>query len=306
MKVHDELPARAGGTLKTITKAVSVLALFTIETPEFRLSELAREAGMDKVTTMRVLATLGAGGYVEQHPETKKYRLGTAVLRLARVREATVPIGSQLQPILDALTVQVGETSHACLFTGAHMMTIAIAEPSRAARAVVALTQPLPVYATASGLAYLAYTTDIELEQTVARLSFAANTAHTIRSERELRQRLGHVRTNGCAISARTMEEDVTGIAAPIFDWNGRVQATLAAACVADRLTPKIQAQIERAVLRAALDATRALGGTVPAELVKISKGKGLQLRQPSTHDWHAVPLPMSGATSLNEARSNK
>jgi DNA-binding IclR family transcriptional regulator len=193
-------------------------------------------------------------------------------LRLARVRETSFPVVSRLQPILEKLTEEIGETTHACLFSGAAMMTIAIAEPSRATRAFVDLTQLLPAYATASGLAYLSYTSERNLEETLPRLGIKQHTHHTVRSAAELRERIALVRTNGCAVSAQTMEDDVTGIAAPIFDWHGQVQATLSAACVAVRLTPELQSQIERAVLRASLKATQVMGGEPHPKFVKLLK----------------------------------
>src|SRR3954471_22754123 len=62
------------------------------------LREIAKGTGMHPSTLYRVLSHLEAGGYVQQDPETDRYSLGLAFLRLAwkaadrnSVREIAVP-----------------------------------------------------------------------------------------------------------------------------------------------------------------------------------------------------------------------
>lgn len=264
--------AKPGSTMKTIDKAVYLLGFFTLEAPEHRLSDLARAAGIDKATAMRVLASLAAGGLIEQHPETRKYRLGTAVLHLARLREASFPVLSVLQPILDELTVEVGELTHACLCSGSAMMTIAVAEPNRATRVYINPAQALPFHATASGLAYMAHVSEDVQKAIVRKINFKSHASRTISNANALAEKLLDVRRQGVAVSSRSFEDDVTGIAAPIFDWHGNVQATVSAACIASRCTVETQKIFERAVLMASLRATRAMGGTPPAQLLAAVK----------------------------------
>jgi DNA-binding IclR family transcriptional regulator len=251
----------AGASMKTIDKAMTLLGFFLPDTPEWRLSDLARAAGMDKATAMRVLNSLAAGGLVEQHPETRKYRLGTAVLRLARIREACFPVVEVLQPVLEELMEETGETTHACMNAGSSMTTIAIAEPSRSTRVFVDPAQALPVHATASGLAYLAFEAGETADDLLARGDLRAFVANTPVDTGILKQQLADIRAAGVAVSDRTLEDDVTGVAAPIFDWHGNVQATIAAACVASRLDDDRLQAITRAVRDAAVRATRAMGG---------------------------------------------
>ena len=259
---------RPGSTLKTIDKALRLLGFFTTETPEFRLSDLARAAGMDKVTTMRVLASLAHQGFVEQHPETKKYRLGTAILRLARIREASSPLISLLQPIVEDLAKTTGETAHSSLISSAGLTTIAFAEPDRATRVWINPTQVLPIHATASGMAYLAYSSPEAIDAMIPELKLQSFTPSTIKSARELRKMLETVRARGCAIANGSFEADTVGIGAPIFDWHGKVVGTVAAACMSSRLDATLQQHVEKEVLRASIAATRALGGRPLPEFV--------------------------------------
>jgi IclR family acetate operon transcriptional repressor len=263
MAAQEKTPKPAG-TMKTIDKSLWLLSFFTPETPELRLSELARAAGIDKVTTMRVMASLAQGGLIERHPETKKYRLGAGFLRFARIREATFPVITLLQPILDALAQTTGETSHACLVSGNSLTTVAVGDSQRAIRVFVDPVQTLPVHATASGLVFLAFSDGPRADAILAKTKTTRFTQHTETDLDGLQHTLAKVRADGFAVSARTFESDVTGIAAPVFDWHGKVFATVATACMASRLTPELQDRIAAEVIRAAARATAALGGEQP------------------------------------------
>ena len=250
--------------MKTIDKAMTLLGLFTTETPEFRLADSARTADMHKVTALRVLNSLVVGGLLEQHPETKKYRLGTAILRLARIRETAFPMISVLQPILDALAESTGESAHAALASDAGLTTIALSEPNRATRVWVDPTQVLPFHATASGAAYLAHLPEAEAESLLRRLPAPRYTEETLSAE-ALRNRMALARQQGYARSFGGLEIDVASFAAPVFDWHGKVILTVAVACVRSRVDAAREPALISSVLEAARAATRAFGGKAPA-----------------------------------------
>ncbi len=256
-----DLRERPGNTLKTVDRALSLLEYFQQEPPVWALSELARTAGMDKVTTMRALNSLAVRGFVEQDSETRKYRLGAAFLRFARIRESLVPLAEVLQPVVDRLAVETGETVHASTFNGPVMSTIAIAEPDRATRVTVHYTQPVPVYASSSGLVFLAHAAPDLVEDTLDRLVLERHAQGTPTDLDDIRARLRKAADRGYAVGAQTFEDEVTGIAAPIFDWHGKVCATIAAACVASRMEDSALDRISRAVMRAAAEATEMMGG---------------------------------------------
>lgn len=255
---------KPGQSMKTIDKAMILLGLFTTETPEFRLADIARTAEMDKVTALRVLNSLVIGGLLEQHPETKKYRLGTAILRLARIRETAFPMISVLQPILDALSDATGESAHAALASDAGLTTVALSEPNRATRVWIDPTQVLPFHATASGVAYLAYMPAAEVEPLLRRLPAKRYTEETL-SMADLHARIVQARLQGYARSFGGLEIDVASFAAPVFDWHGRVITTVAIACVRSRVDAEQEPNLIASVLKAAASATRAFGGKAPA-----------------------------------------
>lgn len=259
----DATTRKPGQSMKTIDKAMILLGLFTTETPEFRLADIARTAGMDKVTALRVLNSLVIGGLLEQHPETKKYRLGTAILRLARIRETAFPMISVLQPILDALAETTGESAHAALPSEAGLTTVALCEPNRSTRVWIDPTQVLPYHATASGVIFLAHMPEAEAQALLQRLPAKRYTEETL-SAAALTDRISEARHKGYARSLGWLEVDTASFAAPVFDWHGKVITTVAVACVRARVNEETEPGLIAAVLKAAATATRAFGGKAP------------------------------------------
>lgn len=258
--------------MRTVDKALGLLEHFALGRPEAGLSEIARLSGLDKATVLRLLGALGRHGLVEQHPETKKYRMGPGVLRLARVREALFPVVSIIQPVLERLASISSETAHASLASGSSLMTVGFAEPRRATRVHIDPGEALPFHATASGIAYLSYARDDVVEAVLDAADFPSFTKRTITSANALRRKLDETRQRGFSRSEGGFELEVIGIAAPIFDWSGRAYGAMGVASVAARMTPKSERFIAGEVIQAAVEVTRAMGAEPDPGLLRASK----------------------------------
>ena len=85
--------------MSTIGKALSLLDLVSQLDKDTGLTDLARLSALDKATARRFLVELEKHGFVEQDGETRKYRLGAAPVRLARIRQARYPFISVAAPL---------------------------------------------------------------------------------------------------------------------------------------------------------------------------------------------------------------
>jgi len=173
-------------------------------------------ADLDKAATRRILLALMKHGFIEQLPETKKYRLGAGFLRLARIREATVPVSHAAQDVANWLVEQTNETAHVSL-PGPHgMTTIAHQIPKRGRVITIDPAELLPYHATSSGLCYLAFCTP----QTASRL--LALPRHkiideTMTDQDELHAALVKFRAQGYATTRNSFEADVASIGMPFY-----------------------------------------------------------------------------------------
>ncbi len=247
----------------TVAKALTLLDHFTEDEPEIGLSDLARRSGIDKATVHRMLAVMADAGLVEQRGNGRLYRLGAGVLRLARVRETSFPVTAVYQPALELLAAQTGETAHAALISGRALATIGVCESARGSRVSLVAGEILPFHSTASGLVALAYSGP-ELRERILAAPLQKRTAHTITDPAILRERIEGARRAGYSESDQANEEDVFGIATPVFDTEGFAVGTLAVATPAHRMTPELHRAIVRALFAQAETVTFGTGGKCP------------------------------------------
>ncbi|MGQ0683939.1 IclR family transcriptional regulator [Bradyrhizobium sp.] len=249
--------------MQTVDKAMKLLGYFSAAEPEIGLSELARLASFDKAATRRFLVALASHGLIEQDGNTRKYRLGPAFLRLARIREATRPLARTVQQALDGLSEVTGETAHGSMLSGEQLSIIGVAEPQRPTRVSVDASQPLPLHATASGLACLAFLGEEAARQIIGTAPLRKHTDHTCASKRDLKVLLGETRERGYSMAVRTFDDEVISIAAPIFDATGTAIGALSVASIASRFSKESERNIARHVLKAAAGVSEATGGTI-------------------------------------------
>jgi DNA-binding IclR family transcriptional regulator len=245
-------------SLGTVAKALCLLDCFSESRPQIGLSEFARLSGNDKATTRRLLVSLLEAGFVEQAAESRAYRLGPAVLRLARVREAHLPIEAVVRPVLAALAESTGETAHFSLVSGSALATIAFAESSRANRVRLEQGELIPFHATASGVAYLAFAP--RAAERILLQELPRYTNDTVVDAEALRRRLDKARRDGFAVSRNGYEDGVFGLAAPVFDKDGTATGAIAVAAPTVRVNKLAEASIRQAVARAADEISVGLG----------------------------------------------
>lgn len=254
----------------TVAKALALLDYFSEHEPEIGLSDLARRSGIDKATVHRMLAAMVTSGLVEQRSDSKLYRLGAGVLRLARVRETAFPITSILQGALEELTEKTGETTHASLISGLALATVGICESTRSNRVSLVAGELLPFHCTASGIATLAFA-PAEFRTLALNSPMQAKTTQTITDVRKLKSIIATAEESGYAVADQTYEAEVYGIAVPLFDRSGEANGALAVATPTHRMTESLHSQIVAELFRATIKTSVELGGTIPPAYRKLA-----------------------------------
>lgn len=222
--------------MKTVDKALRVLDQFSVTRTEIGLSELARLAGLDKAATRRLLLAMAKHGFVEQNEGTRKYRLGHGFLRLARIREATMPLTRTAEDVAEKLTFETGESVHISVPAAQGMTIIAQRMPQRSMVIQIPPAQMLPFHASASGLAYLAFVDDV-MAADLLTLERPALTKQTVTDRAKLEHLREEIRQLGYAQARDTLERDVGGLAMPFYQDGANPVGCIAVALPSAEMT---------------------------------------------------------------------
>ncbi|MEM7318991.1 MAG: IclR family transcriptional regulator [Pseudomonadota bacterium] len=248
----------------TVTKALSLLNYFNHGRLELGLSEITRLSGMNKATVYRLMSELQMAGFVEQIGNDRSYRLGSEVLRLAALREATVPLLSVSQDILHRLCTRTGETAHVSLIQGQQLNTLTHAySQQHGTRVTMEYAEILSFHGTGSGLAFLAFAEPDFVEHVLSG-PLDVHTPQTQTNPERLRSALTTIRKQGFAESIGGFETDVHSHAAPIFGSDQQPVGALAVAAPVSRITPELTNLIRTELVTAAQELTRRSGGFCP------------------------------------------
>lgn len=223
--------------MKTVDKALKVLDQFSFSKQEIGLSEIARMAGLDKAATRRLLVALIKHNFIEQSQESKRYRLGHGFLRLARIREATVPVSHIAKDVVSRLVAQTNETVHVSIPGPQGMTTIAHKLPNRGRVINIVPSEVLNYHATASGLVFLAFATKETAERILA-LKREKITPKTTTAKAEIQRITLRFRAQGFSQTRDSFENDVASIAMPFFSEPGDPTGSIAIALPAAEMTP--------------------------------------------------------------------
>lgn len=249
----------------TVTKALSLLALFTQARPGIGLSDITRLSGLNKATVFRLLTELQAMGFVEQIGPERAYRLGPEVLRLAALREAAVPLKSAVRDTLEHLSKTTGETAHMSHIQGHQLNTLAYAYGARHSTQVrMEDAEVLSFHATSSGLAVLGFSNPAFVDDILSR-PLKAHTSETRTDPELIRMDIEKVQKHGLAESIGGFEADVHSLAVPVFGPDRVPIGALAVATPVSRMNAVLKTLICGELHRCALDLTQQIGGLNPS-----------------------------------------
>lgn len=207
--------------MSTIGKALALLDTLSRLDKEAGLTDIARLCALDKATARRFLVELEKHGFVEQDQDTRRYRIGSAPVRLARIREARFPFLRIAIPFIKALAEASTETVHLSEFSGGQLSTIHVEDSPRAHRIIIDVGSLLPFHATASGLAFLAFCPRAEIDAALKK-PLEKFTDHTVTDPQLLHKMLAETAARGFSIIDQGLEAGVISTAAPVRTPGGR------------------------------------------------------------------------------------
>ncbi len=270
---NDRTVGAEKSSFQVLDRTFSILELFGEERPEWTTTEVARALGLPVPTAHRILVALARRGYVSQHDETKRFRLGIAALQLGDRARAVVDLRSVALPSLRRLSRDTGETSLLTVLTPRRDRGVCLerVETPQPLRLSVTPGRQLPLHAGASQKALMAFMEPDALDRALGKpLEHLCH--NTITDPGLLRDELVKIRQLGWTSSLEETNVGVWGLAVPILDGRGVVVCAIGIAGPSARLEQtRIWELVER-IREGAEEIARALGNHVPPVKVRTPR----------------------------------
>ena len=247
-------------SVRSVDRAASLLLALGDWDEAVGVTELARRLGMHKSTVSRLLATLQKRGLVQQNPDSGRYRLGLAMIRLGGHAEKTLDLRSLALPQLANLAHSVKETATLGVLEGDSVVTLAWYDDSGMGRDRTG--RSLPLHATAPGKVLLSNRPEREVIR-LSKIGFTPYTPHTIVRVDLLLEEIARVRQRGFATAFGEHEPTVNAVAMPVFDQRGSVVAALEVRAFGNRIPPSRVPALTERIRDAAAVITEQMGGAI-------------------------------------------
>ncbi len=247
--------------IQTVINALRVLEEFR-DAGEVGVTALSRRLELHKNNVFRLLATLEDRGYVEQSPETERYKLGVRALELGRAFSQGRSLLKRGRPILEALARAVGETAHLGVLRDFEVIHLDGEASDRLVLTMPRVGSRLPVHCTALGKALLGCGPDRireKFDESLAETGLERRARSTIVDRDKFFEHLRGVRVQGFAVDLGECEEGLHCAAAPVFDGTGELIAAISVSALGfrlaeDQLVREIVPQVTEAADRLSRD----------------------------------------------------
>ncbi len=246
--------------IQSVSHALDVIEQFDGERDELGVTELSKRLKLHKNNVFRLLATLEARGYIEQNKATDNYRLGIRCLQIGQNYVSQVGLLRQARPILEQLARTSHETSLVAVLRRGVAVPLDAVESDQAVRLVSRIGEALPLYCTAIGKVYLAFSSEDELRELLpdGGIKF---TDRTITDRSALLTQLKHIADKGYAVDLGEHVADASSVAAPVRDYTRNVVGSIAISAPRYRLSEeRAQKEVAPLVTKAAAELSSRLG----------------------------------------------
>jgi IclR family transcriptional regulator, acetate operon repressor len=235
-------PANGGARHRATDRVIDILELAAASRDGLPLKDLSLRVETPKSSLLPLLRTLSSRGYLEQG-RAGEYRLGPRALELAVRSRGGRDLAEVARPALEALMQRTGESAFLTTLAAdaAAVVFIDVVESEQIIRYTVNVGQRSALHATANGKAILAVLPPAQRDEILRTLPLKRYTDRTLTSVGALRASLDEIRTAGVCVSLDEIVRGASGIAAPVYDREGRVAGACAVGGPTERMKPRLR-----------------------------------------------------------------
>jgi IclR family KDG regulon transcriptional repressor len=238
---------------QSTTKVLSIIEVMAESNAPLKVKDLSARLSMPGATVIRFLQSLINEGYVIQEKENSRYFLTMKICQLGEQVNSRFNLREAVHPFLVELMEKCEEST--CLAVDIDKKTTyidAVEGPSRVLRTLQRIGKSAPLHSTGVGKNLLLNYSEKDIDKLVSDDYLVRLTENTITSKKRLLAELEKVRSQGFAMDDEECEIGVRCVAAPIYDFHGKVVASISASGPASRLKDERLQTIKNDVINSA------------------------------------------------------
>jgi IclR family pca regulon transcriptional regulator len=211
--------------IEGMAKGLAVLESFDTERQRLNATLASQRAGITRAAARRHLLTLAHLGYLET--DGSYFWLAPKVLRFSGSYLASARLPRVVQPTLNRLTAQTGESFSVVVLDGDWVVIVARSGVTRMLAYGLHLGARLPAHATSTGRVLLAAKTRGEFNSWMKGRELPRLTSHTVVDPKRFRVLVDEVRRQDWAFAGEEHELGVQALAVPLRNMQGSTVAAL-------------------------------------------------------------------------------
>ncbi|HXH36105.1 MAG TPA: IclR family transcriptional regulator [Plantibacter sp.] len=204
-------------------------------------SAVASATGLTRPTAHRLLASLAAEGFLDHDAKQARWHLGPELFLLGSLAAERYDIAALARESVRILAHETGESAFLSVRRGFETVCLLREEGSFPVRSFV-LSEGVrfPLGVASAGLAILAFSTDQEVDDYLARADLVERwgAAH---APEPVRERIRETRERGYAVNPALILEGSWGMGAAVFDGAGNPAWALSLTGIESRFRPERQ-----------------------------------------------------------------
>jgi len=258
----SDLEANKPGA-QAVVRALRILKLFSGKQTHLSLKEVINTTDLNRTTVFRLLSTLVEEGFLLRQLDGL-YHLGPALTALGGLASQRDNLRQVAHPILRKLVREVGERATLEIpVNGPDGLTAMLVIDEIAGNHRLGINEfagnHLPIYATSTGKAVLAFLPDEKVEKILAQ-PMDRLTSATSATRGALLSDLQRIKKQRYALVQGELEEGLVAVGAPIFDALGEACAAICLAGPTIRMTAKRIPKFVRLLGQSAAEISESIG----------------------------------------------
>lgn len=245
---------------QSLVRALELLGCFDFDRQELGLAELTRTSGLPKATVHRLATTLVFSRFLNQDPEFKRYSLGPKLFELGSVASASFSLRRIASPHLKRFNFQRVRTVLFGVLQDDDLVYVDKKEGTSGVRLGSEIGRHRPPHFGMLGQLLMAYIPEGEVDRLLKKSPLQPFTQKSITDPETFREKLRKIRRQGFVIEDGEAHEGISGVAAPIRDFTGKVIAALGVAFISGSADHQTVMQIIEDTLRITAEISRDAG----------------------------------------------